>query len=240
VIKTDPALQTWTRMRSGCQRTCMTHVLSWSLQTQWAVGQLLAPGGGNLFCKSLADSVRACYPGFRAERADEVATKVSHLVTLSLKKSLPEAAASGEFVGRSLQARASSIPACLQHVDSEDDDREQFLVRLEQAVDSAVSEAQSRSWSLSEHASRPCQRHCRRAVVRQAAETVWDTGLLSRGNADVLTMTALEGALSACLPALPSGSAEGLAGQALINLQNSHPSSVAAPARALLRDVSRG
>eukprot|EP00913_Durusdinium_trenchii_P010226 g9587.t1 len=103
----------------------MAHVLSWSLRTLWAAGELLSKGGGANFASVLADAVRTCYPGFRAMRADEVAHKVSHLVSKSLEERLPIAAASGDFTGRRLSLTQG--PSCLEP----DQDKEICCLRWE-------------------------------------------------------------------------------------------------------------
>ncbi|CAK9089375.1 unnamed protein product [Durusdinium trenchii] len=209
----DPALKDWTRLRSSCQQQCMAHVLSWSLRTLWAAGELLSKGGGANFASVLADAVRTCYPGFRAMRADEVAHKVSHLVSKSLEERLPIAAASGDFTGRRLSLTQG--PSCLEP-DQDKEQRQQFAMQLEVAVEQAVKTATSKSWGTMEQSARPCQQTCRRAVIRQAAEMLWDAGLLARGNADMLVMTSIEGALAACLVNLPPNAAEELAGEAML------------------------
>eukprot|EP00933_Yihiella_yeosuensis_P043925 TRINITY_DN38963_c0_g1_i1.p1 TRINITY_DN38963_c0_g1~~TRINITY_DN38963_c0_g1_i1.p1 ORF type:complete len:417 (+),score=82.58 TRINITY_DN38963_c0_g1_i1:86-1336(+) len=218
----DPELHRWTQLRSPCQRNCMTRVLSWSLRTLWAVGELLSKGGGRKFSAILAHSVRACYPGFRSARADEVAEKVSKIVSLTLERELPQASAdsngiAGGDVG-SASSRRLEGPSCLVSQE-QDRNRMQFLLKMELSVDNAVNMVQERSWTMMEQASRPCQKICRRAVVRQVVETLYDTGLLSRGNSDALTLEALQGALGACLPNLPEGAGQGLATEALMQFE---------------------
>ncbi|CAL1133384.1 unnamed protein product [Cladocopium goreaui] len=214
--KDDPALQDWTRLRSNCQEQCMAHVLSWSLRTLWATGELLSQGGGASFGSVLADAVRTCYPGFRTLRADEVAHKVSKLVSKALEERLPIAAASGDFASRRLAYNQG--PSCLEPGQDEEQ-RQQFATQLEMAVERAVKTAVSKSWGTMEQSARPCQQTCRRAVVRQAAEMLWDAGLLARGNADMLVMTSVEGALAACLVNLPKDAAEALAGEAMLHMR---------------------
>ena len=85
---------------------------------------------------------------------------------------------------------------------------------MESAVKGAVSEARKRSWHILEHDARPCQQQCHFTVLRHSVETLWDSGLLSMGNSDALALTALEGAVSACLPNLPEEAAAELAGEA--------------------------
>lgn len=59
---------------------------------------------------------------------------------------------------------------------------------------------------------------------------LWDAGLLARGvklplreelpgNADMLVMTSIEGALAACLVNLPHDAAEALAGEAMLHMR---------------------
>jgi len=217
VRKDDPALKDWTRLRSNCQQQCMAHVLSWSLRTLWATGELLSRGGGSSFGSVLADAVRTCYPGFRTLRADEVADKVSHLVSQSLQERLPIAAASGDFAS-SRRLSYNQGPSCLE-AGQDEEQRQLFATQLEMAVEQAVKTAASKSWGTMEQSARPCQQICRRAVVRQAAEMLWDAGLLARGNADMLVMTSIEGALAACLVNLPKDAAEALAGEAMLHMR---------------------
>lgn len=218
VTAEDPALKEWTRLRSSCQQQCMTIVLSWSLRTLWSTGELLSRGGGASFSSALADAVRACYPGFRALRADEVAQKVGKIVARGLEKQLPIAAARADF-SPDRRLSFNQNPSCLQQSSLDAEDRERFVLQLEVSVEKAVKTAEMRSWSTMEQAARPCQQTCRRAVMKQAAEMLWDAGLLARGNADMLVMTSVEGALAACLTQLPSESAEALAGEALLHMR---------------------
>eukprot|EP00435_Cladocopium_sp_Y103_P061571 s340_g23.t1 len=213
--------------RSNCQEQCMAHVLSWSLRTLWATGELLSQGGGASFGSVLADAVRTCYPGFRTLRADEVAHKVSKLVSKALEERLPIAAASGDFA-QSRRLAYNQGPSCLEPGQDEEitlshrEQRQQFATQLEMAVERAVKTAVSKSWGTMEQSARPCQQTCRRAVVRQAAEMLWDAGLLARGNADMLVMTSVEGALAACLVNLPKDAAEALAGEAMLHMRPPH------------------
>eukprot|EP00439_Symbiodinium_sp_Y106_P055924 s1721_g7.t2 len=206
VTAEDPALKEWTRLRSSCQQQCMTIVLSWSLRTLWSTGELLSRGGGASFSSALADAVRACYPGFRALRADEVAQKVGKIVARGLEKQLPIAAARADF-SPDRRLSFNQNPSCLEQSSLDAEDRERFVLQLEVAVEKAVKTAEMRSWSTMEQAARPCQQTCRRAVMKQA------------GNADMLVMTSVEGALSACLTQLPGESAEALAGEALLHMR---------------------
>ena len=100
--------------------------------------------------------------------------------------------------------------------------RSAFVSRMESATLGALQEARERSWRLLEHDARPCQEQCQRRVLRQGVETLWDSGLLSLGNSDALALTALQGAVAACLPKLPEQAAAELAGEALVRFQ--HPS----------------
>lgn len=154
--------------------------------------------------------------------ADKVSMRVAQLVSGVLKKAMPAAAASGGFVHRGPADRrlaTSCLQAPVSLTDSkEETPRQQFVLDMELAVDKAVAEAEERSWTLMEAAARPCQKLCRRAVVKLVADNLWDTGTLARGNSDELAQTALQGALAACLPNLPEGAAEKLAGESLISL----------------------
>ncbi|CAE7702296.1 unnamed protein product [Symbiodinium sp. CCMP2456] len=206
VTAEDPALKEWTRLRSSCQQQCMTVVLSWSLRTLWSTGELLSRGGGASFSSALADAVRACYPGFRALRADEVAQKVGKIVARGLEKQLPIAAARADF-SPDRRLSFNQNPSCLEQSSLDAEDRERFVLQLEVSVEKAVKTAEMRSWSTMEQAARPCQQTCRRAVMKQV------------GNADMLVMTSVEGALAACLTQLPGESAEALAGEALLHMR---------------------
>mmetsp|Transcript_24465 Transcript_24465/g.56745 ORF Transcript_24465/g.56745 Transcript_24465/m.56745 type:complete len:476 (+) Transcript_24465:62-1489(+) len=233
ITEDDPALREWTRLRSSCQQECMTNVLSWSLRTLWSTGELLSRGGGTTFSSALADAVRACYPGFRALRADEVAKKVGKIVARGLEAQLPLAAARGDFTSeRKLSFKdLNQNPSCLAPSDSDAEDRHRFVVQLEMAVEKAVKTAETRSWSTMEQAARPCQQTCRRAVMKQAAQMLWDAGLLARGNADMLVMTSIQGGLAACLTNLPADASEALAGEAMLHMR---PPGANAPGRTLL------
>lgn len=71
----DLELQGWMSYRSACQRRCMVSVISVSLKTLWAVGELTSKSGRSAFAKALGDAVRACYPSFRALNIDHVVQK---------------------------------------------------------------------------------------------------------------------------------------------------------------------
>eukprot|EP00931_Biecheleriopsis_adriatica_P108484 TRINITY_DN82807_c0_g1_i1.p1 TRINITY_DN82807_c0_g1~~TRINITY_DN82807_c0_g1_i1.p1 ORF type:complete len:377 (+),score=67.84 TRINITY_DN82807_c0_g1_i1:54-1133(+) len=211
----DPLLKLWMQRRSTCQRSCMVNVIGWTLRTLWAVGELMSEDGSSSFSRALADAMMACYPSFRSVPVDDAAAKVTEYVGTELRKSAPAIAAASGFAPRSLQ----SVPMCLQR-NVEEEKRSRFIQGMEEAVEGSVSEARQRtSWNLMEQGARPCQLTCRRAVVRQALETLWDSGVLSHGNGDMLALRSIQGAVSACLPNLPRKSSEELAGEALLRFQ---------------------
>jgi len=211
----DPDLQTAMGHRSSCQRSCMVKVIGASLRTLWSLGELVTPKGKDSFSKSVADAIRACYPTFQAMNIDSIAEKVSLYVGEELQKTAPDIAEAGGFAPRSLQ---SDVEPCLEE-SADGGKRQDFVKRMEKAVQDAVMEVRSRSWRALMHDARPCQRGCHDEVLRASVETLWDSGILSLGNSDALTHTALQGALASCFPNLDEASGSELAGEALVRFQ---------------------